>query len=115
MSTVTELVGGLLLSAEALAVLSNPRQAAAILGAIGTQIGDERFARAAGHLNGKERSGRPAIDDSDALRQMQDLVASDETLAVDAAARFVARTLSGNHSTEASAARLARKYRRQFS
>ncbi|MCW3476333.1 hypothetical protein [Limobrevibacterium gyesilva] len=57
--------------------------------------------------------GRPPADDADALCQVAWLIESGAATSVEAAARYVARTLDGEHSQDAAATRLARKFRRQ--
>jgi hypothetical protein len=87
---------------------------AATLDEMAKSTGDARYARAAGALRGKP-GGRPPCDDSAALRQMRDLIACGTASGIEQAARFVSRTVPGQHSTAATAARLAMKYRRLHS
>jgi hypothetical protein len=92
--------------------LRNPAVAATILRAIAEQTGDARYARAAGMLSGGH-GGRPTRDDSDALLRMAALIANGTADTPEQAGRYLARTMDGEHSTAAAAARLARKFRQQ--
>src|ERR1700722_14202116 len=92
------------------AELSAERMAyAAKLEAMAKITGDSRYSRAAGALRGKP-GGRPPCDDNAALQQMADLIRCGMANGIEQAARFVSRTVPGQHSTAATAARLAMKF-----
>jgi hypothetical protein len=75
--------------------------------------GEPRFRWAAAALS-QERTGRPALDDTPHLDEMPALLVAGRAGSISRAAALVARSLpgtSGNHSEEATAARLRRKFR----
>jgi hypothetical protein len=80
--------------------------------AVFAATGDTRCKVAAGILRGN-RVGRTMIPDRAALVEMSLLLDRREAASVAAAAKAVARTLQGEHSVEATATRLARKFRKE--
>ena len=92
------------------ASLADPIAAAAILTSIGARTGDKRYIVAAAFLRGR-RNGRPKADDTAALQRMRVMLADGTAATIESAARFVARALPGERSSEAATKRLAKKYR----
>lgn len=85
---------------------------ATLLDRLATLHGDSRYSRAAGAIRGKH-AGRRAHSDDAALQHMRGLLEAGTAATVEQAARFVARTMPGQHSAVATTARLATKYRRE--
>ncbi|HBK06395.1 MAG TPA: hypothetical protein DDZ81_11100 [Acetobacteraceae bacterium] len=94
-----------------LSALSDPATAARFLSAIAEQTGAAVFRSAAGMLRRGNVGGRPRHDDAAAITRMATMLTDGTANSPEQAARFVARTLIGEVSTDAAAARLARKYR----
>jgi hypothetical protein len=90
--------------------LADREVSARVLRTIAKRTHDERFARAAGAVIGKH-GGRPARDDSAALRRMGALLDAGTARTIEQAASYVARTLPGEQSSAAATARLMRKHR----
>jgi hypothetical protein len=93
------------------AMLSDPVATARILDAVAERTGNPVFRSAAGQLRSQNTGGRPTKDDRLALDRMASLLADGSARTVEQAARFVARTMQGEKSTEAAVWRLAHKYR----
>jgi hypothetical protein len=92
-------------------VLPDVRQIIAWLDRLAEE--DGRCAHAAGILRGRP-GGRRTIDDRAALAEIGWLLERGDARSVNDAAMRVAVTISGSHSVEATASRLAKKYRKHF-
>ena len=92
-----------------IAALCDPAQASRLLLAAAQINSDVRYRHAAGILRGRP-AGRRARDDSTAVRQVAALLESGTAGSPEQAARFVARTLDGECSTDAASVRIARKF-----
>lgn len=79
------------------------------LASMAEATGDQRPLRAIVCL--RARRGRPAADDASALLEMRDLLQTGRAASVREAAMLVAKTLPGQQTVEATAARLRRKWR----
>lgn len=114
MTTQNRFNGVETISATALPSLTSdaPREAVAlVLAALAELTRNPHLARAGDFLRSIP-AGRPSIDDSAALAQMRALRRQDPRLPVSRAAAFVAATLPHQHTPDATAIRLARKFRR---
>jgi hypothetical protein len=94
-----------------IAILSDPAVAALVLAAVAARTGNKAFAAAAGTVRAGNVGGRAMMDDSAALARMSALLADGVADSPQQAGRFVARTMSGEISTDAAALRIARKFR----
>lgn len=90
--------------------LSDPAAAARLLDAAAERTGDARFRQAAGMLRGRP-GGRPLKADDGALTRMAALLEEGAAGTPGQAARLLARTMQGEKSSGAVAARLVRKFR----